>query len=160
MKVWAKPVNTVRMTRFWRFHREWALAAPPDSVYAVCADIDSYPSWWREVRAVERIDEDCRVALIRSVLPYSLRLTMARELEDPVERRLRVRLGGDLTGWAEFRIAPGAAGNRASTVGYHQEVEVTAPALRRVAPLLGPALRANHAVMMRSCERGLSRRLR
>lgn len=147
------------MTRSWRFHREWAVVAPPDEVYAVCADIDAYPIWWREVRSVERLDDESGVALIRSALPYTLRLTMVRELEDPVERRLRVRLGGDLTGWAEFRIAPVDGPVPTSAVGYRQEVEVTAPVLRRVAPLLGPVLRANHTVMMRSCERGMARRL-
>ena len=73
----------------------------------------------------------------------------------PVERRLRTDLAGDLTGWAEFRIEP--VGAAKSAVSYRQEVEITAPFLGRLAPALGPLLRANHSAMMRSCERGMAR---
>lgn len=145
------------MARLWQFHHDWVVMAPADDVYAVCADVDAYPTWWREIRSIERIDDESGLALVRSVLPYTLRLRMTRELEDPLARRLRVRLGGDLTGWAEFGIAAGRGG--ASAVTYRQEVEVTAPVLRRVAPLLGPVLRANHTLMMRSCERGMAHAL-
>lgn len=143
------------MARLWQFRRDWVVAAAPDDVYAVCANVDAYPVWWREIRSIERIDEDSGTALIRSVLPYTLRLRMTREHQDPVERRLRTGLAGDLTGWAEFHIEPAPSGE--SAVAYRQEVVLTAPVLRRVAPLLGPALRANHALMMRSCERGMAR---
>lgn len=145
------------MARLWRFRRDWIVAASPDAVYAVCADIDAYPTWWPEIRSIQRIDADSGVAVIRSVLPYRLHLRMTREVDDPVERRLRTGLAGDLTGWAEFHIEPAAAGR--SAVAYRQEVEVTVPVFGRVAPLLGPILRANHAAMMRSCERGLARAL-
>lgn len=147
------------MARLWQFRHDWRVAGSPDAVYAVCADIDAYPTWWCEVRSMERLNDESGVALVRSVLPWTLRLVMTREVEEPVERRLRARLGGDLTGWAEFRIAPVDGPVPTSAVSYRQEVEVTAPLLRRVAPLLGPVLRANHAAMMRSCERGLSGRL-
>ena len=149
--------DTVRMAHLWRFRRDWVVDASPDDVYAVCADIDAYPTWWREVQSVERIDANSGLARIHSVLPYTLRLRMTREVEDPVARRLRTGLAGDLTGWAEFQIAPSGAGQ--SAVAYRQEVEVTVPGLRRVAPLLGPVLRANHEIMMRSCERGLAQTL-
>lgn len=147
-----------RVARLWQFRRDWVVAASPDDVYAVCADVDAYPTWWPEIRSIERIDDDSGLATIRSVLPYSLHLRMTRELQNPVEHRLRTGLAGDLTGWAEFHIEPTATGQ--SAVGYRQEVEVTAPVLRRVEPLLGPALRGNHTLMMRSCERGLAKALR
>lgn len=145
------------MAHLWRFHREWSVAAPVDSVYAVCADIDAYPTWWPEVRSIERIDDVSGVARIRSVLPYTLHLRMTREVEDPVEWRLRTGLAGDLTGWAEFHLGEGPTG--LTWVDYRQQVEVTVPVLGRLAPLLGPVLRANHSAMMRSCERGLARAL-
>ncbi len=143
------------MARLWQFRHDWVVAASPDDVYAVCADLDAYPTWWREVRSIRRIDDDTGLATIRSVLPYSLHLRMTRDLEDPVERRLRTELAGDLTGWAEFRIEP--VGAAKSAVSYRQEVEITAPFLGRLAPALGPLLRANHSAMMRSCERGMAR---
>lgn len=143
------------MARLWQFRREWFVAADPDEVYAVCADVDSYPTWWPEVRSIRRIDVDSGLAVIRSVLPYRLHVRMTREVEDTGERRLRTGLAGDLTGWAEFRIEPTADGQ--SVVHYRQDVVVTAPVLGRVAPLFGPVLRANHTAMMRSCERGMAR---
>ncbi|MFC7487299.1 SRPBCC family protein [Knoellia sp. CPCC 206453] len=142
------------MASLWQFRRDWIVAASPEDVYAVCADIDAYPTWWREIRSIRRIDADTGLATIRSVLPYGLHLRMTRELQDPVDRRLRTGLAGDLTGWAEFHIEAAAGGH--SAVAYRQDVEVTAPVLGRVAPLFGPLLRANHGVMMRSCERGMA----
>lgn len=146
------------MTRLWHFHRTWDVVAPPDTVYAVLADVDGYPTWWPQVRSVERVDGVSAMAAIRSFLPYTLRLRMTRDVEDAFGRRLRTGLGGDLTGWAEFHVEPRPAG--VCSVTYRQEVEVTAPMLRAVAPMLGPVLRANHDAMMRSCERGLVAALR
>lgn len=146
------------MARLWQFRRDWVVAAAADDVYAVCADLDGYPAWWPEVRSIERLDEDSGLARIRSVLPYTLQLRMTRELQDPVERRLRTALAGDLTGWAEFHISP--VGEGESAVAYRQDVEVTAPLLRRLEHLLGPVMRSNHTLMMRSCERGMTRTLR
>jgi hypothetical protein len=141
------------VTRLWHFHRKWEVVASVDAVYAVLADVDGYPTWWPEVRSVERVDDVSAKAEIRSFLPYTLHLLMTREVEDPAGRLLRTGLEGDLTGWAEFHVEARPAG--VCSVTYRQEVEVTAPVLRAVARMLGPVMRANHDAMMRSCERGL-----
>jgi hypothetical protein len=125
-------------------------------VYAVCAAVEDYPTWWREVRSVVRVSEDVGDARVRSLLPITLRLRLVREVDDPATGRLRVGLSGDLTGWAEFLLTPGGGGTE---VVFRQEVEVTVPVLRRVAPVLAPLLRANHSWMMRSCRHGMQRLL-
>lgn len=148
-------MNTGHMARLWRFAHHWLVPAPVADVYAVCAAVAAYPTWWREVRSVERLDDTSGVAVVRSALPWTLRLGIAREVEDEVAGRLRVRLDGDLTGWAEFVIGGDQGGEGGASEDFRQEVEVTAPALRRLVPVLAPALRANHALMMRSCRRGM-----
>lgn len=145
------------MARLWRFAHDWLVPAPVEDVYAVCAAVDAYPTWWGEIRAVERVDDASGEVRVRSVLPYTLRLLITREVDDPEAGRLRVRLARDLTGWAEFGIADGP--NGVAVVAFRQEVELTAPGLRHVAGLMAPALRANHAVMMRSCRDGMVRTL-
>ncbi|KGN32053.1 polyketide cyclase [Knoellia sinensis KCTC 19936] len=141
------------MPRLWRFAHGWLVPAPVEDVYAVCAAVDDYPTWWREIRSIQRVDGGSGEARVRSVLPYTLRLLITREIEDPATGRLRVRLERDLTGWAEFRISEGV--NAGAAVAFRQEVEITARGLRHVAPALAPLLRANHTWMMRSCERGM-----
>ncbi|KGN38141.1 SRPBCC family protein [Knoellia subterranea] len=149
------------MPRLWRFAHDWLVPASVEDVYAVCAAVDAYPTWWREIRSIERVDAESGWAEVRSVLPYTLRMLITREVEDEATGRLRVRLEGDLTGWAEFRVSPSAkeGANSVAAVAFRQEVEVTAPLLGRVAPALAPALRANHAWMMRSCRDGMLRAL-
>ena len=81
-----------------------------------------------------RIDDERGVAVVRSVLPYTLHLVLTREVDDGVAGRLRVGIDGDLEGWASFarRGRPGhggvlSAGGR-----------VRRAYLRRAAPFAGP----------------------
>lgn len=145
------------MARLWRFAHDWLVPTSVEDVYAVCAAVDAYPTWWREIRSIGRVDAESGWAEVRSVLPYTLRMLITREIEDEPSGRLRVRLEGDLTGWAEFRVSPSevAGANSVAAVTFRQEVEVTARGLRWVAPVFAPALRANHTAMMHSCERGM-----
>lgn len=136
------------------FRHTWAVAAPPAAVFDVLADVGGYPTWWPQVRAVHPGADPERVAVtIRSALPYSLRLVLVRQVERAPAGRLRVGLEGDLDGFAEFEVRAGGPG---TVVDYRQEVELTTPLLRRLAPVVGPALRANHAHMMRGGGRGLA----
>ncbi|CCH76097.1 Putative cyclase (fragment) [Nostocoides japonicum T1-X7] len=146
------------MSRAFRFVHEWRLVAPPRLVFDLLRDVEHYPTWWREIRRVERIDEASGIAWVRSLLPYRLRLVITREVEDLPTGMLRVGIRGDLEGYAEFRVPTPVDGPpRPLVLLYRQEVEVTPQGLQRLAPLLGPVLRANHAAMMRSGARGLEK---
>lgn len=120
---------------------------------AVLADIDHYPSWWPQVRSVDRLDDDSGLAVVRSLLPVTLRLRLTRVVEDREAGVLRVLLAGDLVGHAQWRIATVPQG---SVLHFAQSVRV-ATRLERVATLVPLLLRANHAWMMRQCRHGLAR---
>lgn len=144
------------MSSSFAFHHRWTLPVPPAVVLDRLLDLQDYPRWWPQVRRVERVDDDTSRVLVRALLPVPLHLVLAREAVDRAGGRLRVGLAGDLEGYAAVRVVPAPAG---SLLAWDQEVRVVQPVLRR---MTGPApgrwaLRANHAGMMRSALRGLSR---
>jgi hypothetical protein len=158
----------------FRFRHVWRVPADLTTTFAALADVDQYPLWWPQVRGIRRIDDDSGHAYVRSMLPYTLDLVLTREVEDPAAGLLRVRLGGDLQGWSEFRLSeadevphdePGhihADGASAPTTlaHYRQEAAVTAAGLEHFVPIARPLLTLNHTWMMRAGERGLARWLR
>lgn len=142
--------------RVFEFRHEWRLRFDEPRVYAALADVDRYPLWWPQIRSINRLDERSGHALVRSLLPYTMDLLLTREVEDPVERVLRVRIDGDLEGWSEWRLeAVSGTPEPLTLVHYTQEARVTATGLSRLVPVSGPVLRANHTWMMRWGELGL-----
>ncbi|WP_405981567.1 SRPBCC family protein [Streptomyces sp. NBC_00158] len=140
----------------YRFRSVWDLDAPPALVYALLADAARYPDWWPQVRRAERIDERSGTALIRSALPYGIRVTLTDLLRDPARGVLEAAIGGDIEGWARWTVRPlGAPGAGRTRAVYEQEVEVRAALLRRFALAGRPLFRLNHALMMRAGRRGL-----
>ncbi|MDA5281280.1 SRPBCC family protein [Streptomyces sp. Isolate_45] len=144
----------------YRFRSVWDLQAPPALVFSLLEDPGQYPSWWPQVRRVEPVGEDTGRALIRSVLPYGMHVGLTGLLRDPARGVLEVALRGDIEGWARWTVrprgGPGAARTRAL---YEQEVDVTAPLLRRLSVPARPLFHLNHALMMRAGRRGLAARL-
>ena len=139
-------------TPVYRFRSTWRLPAPPERVYPVLADIERYDAWWPQIRRITRLDDESGEVVIRSLLPWTLRLHLHRDVEDPEALTLRAAVRGHLHGWSGWELRPGPGGTHAA---YRQEVELRAPGLRQVSFLLRPVLRANHAAMMRAGERGL-----
>jgi len=125
-------------------------------VYEALAYVEGYEHWWPQVREVHRIDGDSGRVRIRSLLPYTLDLVLARAVQDEARGILRVDVAGDLLGWCAWQFTAEVAGTRAR---FSQEVEVTVPLLQRAPFAIRPLLRGNHAHMMRSGERGLRRYL-
>ncbi|WP_338748601.1 SRPBCC family protein [Janibacter alittae] len=143
------------MTPVFVFHDRWPLAQSPQEVVRLLADAEGYPRWWPQVRSVERLDAASGRARIRSLLPLTLDVVLTREVEDRDGGVLRVRLSGDLVGWARWTVHPHDGG---SVAVFEQEVRV-APRLERAATLASVVLRANHAWMMRQGRRGLAREI-
>ncbi|MFH7597996.1 SRPBCC family protein [Streptomyces racemochromogenes] len=144
----------------YRFRSVWDLDAPPALVYSLLEDPGRYPGWWPQVRRVARGDGDSGTAVIRSLLPYEIHVTLTGLLRAPCRGVLEVALGGDLRGWARWTVRPrGGPGADRTRAVYEQEVEVRAPLLRRLSVAGRPALRLNHALMMRAGRRGLAARL-
>jgi len=140
----------------YRFDNVWHLRAPRERVFAALADVDGYTDWWPQIREAHRIDVDSGQVRIRSLLPYTLDLVLARDVQDQERAILRVNVSGDLLGWCAWHLTAEGAGTRAA---FSQEVDVTVPLLRRAPFAIRPLLRGNHTHMMWSGERGLRRHL-
>lgn len=137
------------------FRHVWELPGPRGDVVEALADVEHYSRWWPQVRSVEPLGDGSGRAVIRSLLPLTLHLLLLRETEDHEGGRLRVRLDGDLVGWARWSVDTAPGGSRAL---FEQDVRVAAR-WSRAATLAPAVLRANHAWMMRQGRAGLAREL-
>jgi uncharacterized protein YndB with AHSA1/START domain len=140
----------------YRFRDAWLIAAPVRAVFDTVTDIAGYPQWWPDVRSVSRIDNNTAELICQATLPYSLVLQMRRAEQDECAGRLAVRLAGDLEGVLAAQVTSGRAG---TTLHIRQDVVVTKPLLRGLAPVARPLFRLNHAMMMRRGQFGLRARL-
>jgi hypothetical protein len=143
----------VSARRYLFTHRVWVPAAP-DDVHALLVDLEHYPDWWPQVRAVGSLGPDRAVVVCRSVLPYDLELVLDAVSRDA--RHLEVAISGPIDGFARWTLVDERAGTR---LEYQQEVTARGR-LAWASYVVRPVLRWNHAVMMRGFDRGLSRRLR
>jgi len=141
----------------YRFRSEWRLAAAPERVYELLADVETYPKWWPQVRRARRLGDGIGELTCRSLFPYDLTFVMRRVVEDPDGFVLRAELSGDLNGTSQWTIR--AAGQDSIAV-FDEDVSVGSGKLRAAGRLLRPALRFNHDLMMRAGERGLQESLR
>ncbi len=142
------------MRETYSFRERWHLAAPPAAVHTALVDLEHYPEWWPQVRAVAKLGDDDAWVCCRSRLPYTLDLVLHAESRGT--DLLETSISGDLEGVVRFRLAPEAAGTR---VDFEQDVTVTGW-LAVASRLLRPVLAWNHQQMMVGCRDGLARRLR
>ncbi|MDZ5621583.1 SRPBCC family protein [Nocardioides bizhenqiangii] len=141
------------MQASYSFSASWVTAAQVPDVAETVLDLEHYPEWWPQVRAVAKLGPDTARVLVRSALPYTLDLVLdAVSREAPV---LEVAVSGDLAGWVRWTLVPTGGGTRTD---FTQEVSVTG-ALAAASYVARPLLRWNHHRMMRGCEDGLRRRL-
>ena len=142
------------MRTSYSFAASWVTAAPFDDVAATVLDLERYPEWWPQVRAVARISDDSARVLCRSVLPYTLDLVLdAVSREAPV---LEVAVTGDLDGWVRWTLT--AEGGDRTRTDFTQTVAVDGT-LAVASYVARPLLSWNHHRMMRGCEDGLRARL-
>lgn len=140
------------MSRHFRFDGQWLVDLPVESAYEQLVDLEHYPDWWPEVRAVAKVSPDDARVLIRSRLPYTLDLLL-----HAVHRRqdlLETTISGDLEGWVHWRLA---ADGEQTRLSFAQEVEVSGRLLGWASYVARPLLVWNHEKMMRSAVRGLCR---
>jgi carbon monoxide dehydrogenase subunit G len=134
----------------FEFTDGWEVAAPVDAVAATLTDLEHYPRWWPQVRAVAKLGPDTAWVRCRSTLPYTLDLVL-----DAVSRTppvVEVALAGDLDGFARFTLTPSGDGTR---LDFDQEVRVTG-ALALASYAGRPVLAWNHRRMMAGCRVGLA----
>jgi hypothetical protein len=135
------------------FRGTWTVAAPLEAVRDTVVDLEHYPEWWPQIRAVVKLGQDDARVLCRSVLPYTLDLVLhAVSREGTV---LEVEVSGDLDGSVRWRLAPVPGGTR---MEFEQAVEVRGM-LALMSYVARPLLRWNHHRMMLGCVAGLRERL-
>ncbi len=143
------------------FTHDWWLDAPTAQVVDVLARPLDYPRWWPQVTAAVPTrgpgGTPAAVLCVRSLLPYSLILTLSPIREDTVGAVLIAAFGHRPAGLVEHA-------GRCRGRPHPDPLPPTRRAHRpRLAPWAAPAaplLRANHAWMMRDGARGLRARLR
>ena len=140
------------MSRGFEFRDSWTVAASRERVHTLLVDLEHYPDWWPQVRAVAKIDDDNAWVRCRSTLPYTLDLLLTAIHREP--DLLETTVGGDLVGSVRWRLTDEGEGTR---LDYEQEVVVRHRLLSAVAPLR-PLLVWNHARMMAGCIEGIRRR--
>ena len=142
------------MQATYSFHAEWSVPAPPAAVAAVVVDLEAYPQWWPQVRAVASLGPTTARVICRSALPYDLDLVLESVSQEPPT--LEVAVGGDLDGRVRWHLEPYGDG---TLMRFEQQVSVRGP-LALASYVARPLLVWNHHRMMRGCEAGLRQRLR
>ncbi|HET9419699.1 MAG TPA: SRPBCC family protein [Nocardioides sp.] len=138
----------------YEFRGTWSVAAPLDAVREAAVDLEHYPEWWPQIRAVVKLGPDDARVLCRSTLPYTLDLVLhAVSREGSV---LEVEVSGDLDGSVRWELTPEDGGTR---MDFEQQVVVRG-ALAVVSYVGRPLLQWNHHRMMLGCIAGLRERLR
>ena len=141
------------MKTSYSFRGTWTVAAAPEAVHDVLVDLERYPDWWPQVRAVAKLGPDDARVLCRSVLPYTLDLVLHAEHREPP--LLETTISGDLDGVVRWRLVPVDGGTR---MEFEQDVQVGR--LLGVASYVArPLLTWNHHRMMDGCIAGLRARL-
>ena len=137
--------------RDYSFTSSFTLGAPRARVHAVLVDLELYGTWWPQVRAVGKLDDDHALVVCRSVLPYDLDLVLTAERRDL--DCLEVSLDGPISGWARFHLDEQGPGT--TSLRFEQVVRAEAPSFRMASYVARPLLVWNHERMMRGAERGL-----
>lgn len=140
------------MRRGFTFSGTWTVAAAVPDVRGALVDLERYPEWWPQVRAVASLGPDDARVLCRSSLPYTLDLVLHAVHRDPA--RLEVGIAGDLVGSASWLLTDLGGATR---LDFSQEVTVGGW-LAIASVVAGPLLRWNHGRMMAGCIRGLAQR--
>ena len=138
----------------YSFRVSWTVPFACERVHDVLVDLERYPEWWPQVRAVAKLGEDDALVVARSVLPYSLDLVLHAERRDP--HHLETSLTGDLQGVVRWYLTDLGSGTR---MDFEQDVQVTGRFLTLASRAARPVMVWNHERMMRGCLTGLRAKL-
>lgn len=138
------------MRRSFAFSDAWVVDAPLGAVVATLVDLEHYPCWWPQVRAVARLGPDTAWVCCRSALPFTLDLVLDAVSRTPPA--VEVAIGGDLDGFARFTLTAAGRGTR---LDFAQEVSVRGT-LALASYVARPLMLWNHGLMMAGCRAGLA----
>ncbi len=144
------------------FVSRWFIDAPIARVFDAIEDAASWPSWWKAVAQIDVLDRagaDGIGALTRckwrSAFGYTLSFD-ARVTKRAPPNLIEVAAAGELVGVGRWTLSPESAGTH---VQYEWTVTTTKRWMNFLAPILRPAFRYNHSVVMRWGGEGLGRHL-
>jgi uncharacterized protein YndB with AHSA1/START domain len=148
------PREFVDRLNHYRFRSTWTLHQPPEAVYPVLENLETYPQWWPEVKSVTPGAGKAPCLKVRALLPYSLSFTVDNDGGGGQDHVLEATMDGDLRGTSKWTLTPHPGGCR---LVFDEDVTVGKKSLRLLAPapLVRLVFRANHALMMRHGQKGL-----
>ena len=110
----------------YEFRGTWSRPAPLEAVREAVVDLEHYPEWWPQIRAVAKLGPDDARVLCRSALPYTLDLVLHAVSREGLGARGRgVRRPGRL---GPVGARAGAGGTR---MEFEQQVVVSGAARAR-----------------------------
>ena len=140
----------------------WRFRAPLEPVWDSIYRSEEWPSWWRGVERVERVEEGddrgvgaLRLYTWRSKLPYRLAFHMRLTRVEPLSL-IEGEAVGELTGTGRWHLTHDAG---LTDVRYDWNVRTTRPWTNLLAPVARPLFKWNHDVVMDWGADGLARRL-
>ena len=147
-------------TNVFRFEESWDVpGATCAEVYAVLADGELLPLWWKGVYLdVQRLGPkgspktgDRLKARARGFLPYKLNFVLEAMALEP-DRFVQVKAIGDFEGLWSAELSQTASGVHVAIVW---QVTVLRPILKLLSPILRPAFAWNHRWTTPRGEKGL-----
>ena len=146
----------------YRFLTTWLVEAPREDVFQAIWDSERWPSWWRGVERVQKLedgDEEGQGSLGRytwkSFLPYELTFDMRIDLVERPHRMTGTSVG-DLQGEGRWRLFEDGG---VTAVVYEGDVQTTEWWMNVLAPLARPLFAWNHDWVMSRGGEGLARLL-
>ena len=138
------------------FVDEWEVRAPVEAVFETVADATTFPHWWRPVFLESTADGPPGVGTVahqrfKGRLPYHLNVRGVTTRYEP-PRLVEGDFEGDLKGTGTWTLTPIPGGTH---VRFDWRVLIERPLLRRLAPVLRPAYRFNHAWSIARAQEGL-----
>ncbi len=124
------------LPRAHRVTSRLVLPVPPDSVWAVVRDVGQLPSWWPDVKAVERLEQAEGKERWRETMSGDMRLVLRLEdIAAPSGMRSVIEDTGEPFGgeWI-YAITPSGAG---SVIEITEDGWVSNPVFRVVSRLIG-----------------------
>lgn len=124
------------LPRAHRVTSRLALPVPPDSVWALVRDVGQLPSWWPDVKAVERLDAVEGKERWRETMGGDMRLVLRLEEVTPPQRMRSVieDTGEPFGGEWIYQISPAGTG---SVIEITEDGWVSNPVFRVVSRVIG-----------------------
>jgi uncharacterized membrane protein len=144
----------------YSFVTRWSVEAPIDAVWDAIYDAEAYPSWWKAVLSVTKLDPGGPDGLgrtdrfvWRAPLGYRLRFDLRlTAIERP--GRLSGVASGDLEGTGEWNLRGRDGGP--TEVRYDWNVRTRRSWMNALAPIARPAFKSSHDAVMHDGATGLA----